>query len=103
MHTDEKAITGIVHSRFLHGFEVHILPRLAYEWHGRVVAICDTLEEVVDLKKPYNSPSMVDIRICAQPESDFTPIDVLKELAKLWVGLDDVIQRESIINFGIVV
>lgn len=100
---DEVAILHALNSSFSHGLLVHRRLRLANKWHSRVVAVRQSRELIVDSQKLNYPLSMSNVGVCEKPYCGFASVNVLEQLAQLGVGLDDVLEGQSVINLGVVV
>lgn len=91
-HTHEVTILVLGHASLLHGLVEHLCLRLADKSIGAIVAVGHAFEKIVNTQEPDYSLAVIDICISEQPQADFAGVNVLDELAQLWIRLDDVVQ-----------
>jgi hypothetical protein len=101
--TDEIAVLILRHARLPHRLLIHGRLRLADERHLGVVAERQPVEEVVNAQQPHDPLPVGDVGVGEEPQRDLALVDVLDEPAQLRVGLDDVLQRQRVVDLGVVV
>lgn len=101
--TNEKTVLILVDSSVAHRLVVHVRMRLADQGLGAVVAVCDALKEGLNVEQPDDPLGVVNIGICKKPQLNFAPVNVGKQFFELGPRLDDAVEREGVVDFGIVV
>lgn len=100
--TNEVAILVRFDARLFHSLVEHFCVRLAVELVRSVVAVGDALEEIVDTQKLDNALSVVDVGIGEEPHPYFARVYVLEQRAQFRVWLDDVFQRQRVVDLCII-
>lgn len=100
--THKVALFHSLNASLAHCFHKHVSVRLAHKLCSAVIAKGDALKELVNAKQGDDAFAMVDIGIGEKPQADFVRVDVLEQLLELWVGLDDSLQGQGVVDLAVV-
>lgn len=98
-HTNKVARYCAWGIRLSLGLCIHLLVGFAHQWQYAVVAVCDTLEHILNTQQFHNSLRMIDIGVGEQPRLYLRGVQALQKLPQLRIRLQNMIQRESIVDF----
>jgi hypothetical protein len=65
--------------------------RLAVELIRAIVAVSDTLEQIINFEQFNDALTMGDVRVGEEPQADLACVNILDEFAQFRVRLDDFI------------
>lgn len=96
------AVLDLANASFLHGFCIHVWVRFTDERLLGVIAECQPVKQVLDTQQTDDSLGVGNIGVGEEPCFDFGPVDIIKQPPESRIRLDDVLERQSIVDFGVV-
>lgn len=69
--------------------------------YDRIVAVSGAFEEAINIEKPHNLPNMCDVSVAEEPQLDLGPVNVLEQLTKLWVGFDQTLEWDGVVDHAV--
>lgn len=99
--TDEVAVLHPLNARLRHRFRVHVRLRLANEGRDGVIAERDAVKGIFEAQDLDHAARVRDVRVGEEPQLHLGPVDVAEQATQLGPRLDEVLERERVVDLGV--